>query len=145
MLTVAQLKSKEYYLANREKMLERNRLWKQANPDKVKEIAKKATAKVRSRQSSIQKKETELQRKYKINFNEYTVLYKNQNGICLICSIPLRLLSGDSTNKPANVDHCHRTGKIRGLLCNNCNRGLGHFQDREDLLLNAIGYLRVNS
>jgi len=42
------------------------------------------------------------------------------------------------------VDHCHSTGKVRGLLCSNCNRGIGMLQERVDILQNAIDYLKEN-
>lgn len=42
---------------------------------------------------------------------------------------------------PLAVDHCHKKGHVRGLLCNNCNNGLGRFQDNKEWLKNAIKYL----
>jgi hypothetical protein len=41
-----------------------------------------------------------------------------------------------------SVDHCHNTGKIRGILCTKCNTGLGSFKDNIELLMNAIKYLK---
>jgi hypothetical protein len=46
--------------------------------------------------------------------------------------------------KELAIDHCHKTGKIRGLLCKNCNQGLGQFKDNIDLLLSAAKYLYEN-
>jgi hypothetical protein len=58
-------------------------------------------------------------------------LFKAQGGICDICK-----------ERPAtHLDHCHTTGKIRGLLCTQCNTGLGMFFDRTDVLRAAIDYL----
>jgi len=54
---------------------------------------------------------------------------------CVIC--------GD--DGPLVVDHCHKTGKVRGMLCNHCNRGLGHFRDDPELLEFAAEYLREMS
>jgi hypothetical protein len=56
----------------------------------------------------------------------------NQEGRCKICKKEV----------PLNIDHCHTTGIFRGLLCSNCNNGLGHFKDSEILLYTAIAYLR---
>jgi hypothetical protein len=58
-----------------------------------------------------------------------------QGGVCAICK------GACSTYKHLSVDHCHTTGKFRGLLCGNCNRGLGLFQDNATVLKNAIDYL----
>lgn len=56
-----------------------------------------------------------------------------QSGKCLICNeIPKRLV----------VDHCHTSGKVRGLLCDHCNTGLGRFKDSPELLMAAIRYLK---
>lgn len=51
---------------------------------------------------------------------------------CSICGSEERLV----------VDHCHNSGEVRGMLCNHCNRGLGHFRDNPETMLNAIAYLR---
>ena len=85
-------------------------------------------------------KENAKNRKLKLLFNitldEYNDLLKNQNNKCAICK---------STNPSGkgnfHVDHCHKTGKIRGLLCHHCNLGLGNFKDDTELLNIAIEYL----
>jgi uncharacterized protein YlaI len=59
-----------------------------------------------------------------------------QKGCCAICGKHQTIL-----NKTLNVDHCHKTGKIRGLLCTNCNHGLGKFYDNAEVLKVAINYL----
>lgn len=56
-----------------------------------------------------------------------------QKGECKICNT--------TSTKPLSVDHCHSTGKIRGLLCNPCNMGIGQFKDSIVRLKNAISYL----
>lgn len=58
-----------------------------------------------------------------------------QRGKCKICGIDVLDIF------KARVDHDHKTGKIRGILCNNCNSGLGFFQDDPILLAQAIEYL----
>ena len=58
-----------------------------------------------------------------------------QDGVCPICK-----RSGD-TPKWWHVDHNHETGEVRGLLCSRCNRTIGAFEDRADLLLAAYNYL----
>jgi len=75
----------------------------------------------------------ELQLKYGITTPERNKLKESQHHKCGICNEPL-------TEKP-HVDHCHTTGKIRGILCQNCNIGLGSFKDNIKALNNAINYL----
>ena len=67
---------------------------------------------------------------------DFQQVLANQNYQCAICKI-------DSPGGHGNwhVDHCHNTGKIRGLLCHCCNTGLGLFKDNEDILLKARDYL----
>lgn len=70
--------------------------------------------------------------KYNITNEIYEDLLKNQNGKCDICK----------TNEPQAIDHCHKTGKTRGLLCRACNTALGMFKDSTDVLAEAILYLK---
>jgi hypothetical protein len=60
-------------------------------------------------------------------------------GVCEICN------QTAPAHKRHAIDHCHTTGKIRGLLCDNCNKALGLFQDSPTLLNNAIQYLNKNA
>jgi len=83
-------------------------------------------------------------RRLKANFNltceEYDAMYEKQNKGCAICGAEKSELG-----KILAVDHNHTTGKIRGLLCNKCNQGLGFFNDSIDLLQDAVLYLRQHS
>lgn len=83
--------------------------------------------------------ESKLKFKYGLTRQEYDAAFEDQNGCCAICERPLG--DGIDMNRP-DVDHCHVSGKVRGLLCSHCNRGLGHFMDRPELLDNAAKYLR---
>ena len=82
-------------------------------------------------------KDMHLQSKFNITLAEYNELFEQQNGVCAICgNLPdKRMLA---------VDHCHKTGKIRGLLCFQCNTGLGQFKDSPLNLASAIKYLEQN-
>jgi len=75
-------------------------------------------------------------RYYGITLEEYEVLLIKQNNVCAICSA-----STGSNNKRLAVDHNHQTGVVRGLLCDDCNIGLGKFKDNPNLLIKAINYL----
>jgi hypothetical protein len=75
-----------------------------------------------------------------VEFTAYNALLDSQGHLCKICGKP----DGDGTSyqtKRLALDHCHATGKVRGLLCEQCNKGLGMFKDRPELLQKAIEYL----
>jgi hypothetical protein len=78
-----------------------------------------------------------LQQKYGITSIEYDRILASQNGVCACCYTS----NPGGTSKIFNVDHCHKTGKIRGLLCYSCNIGLGHLGDTFQSVSNAITYL----
>jgi hypothetical protein len=80
---------------------------------------------------------TKLKRRFGIDLNEYNQMLKAQDGKCLICGATESIFG----HKLA-VDHCHKTNKIRGLLCKSCNVGLGHFKDNIKSLLKAAEYLK---
>jgi hypothetical protein len=75
--------------------------------------------------------------KYGISPMDYETILVSQGGKCAICGI-----QASECNRRLVVDHSRATGKIRGLLCNGCNIGLGAFLDSEISLLSAIEYLR---
>lgn len=81
--------------------------------------------------------------KYGITWEDVLSMYKSQDGKCAICNRDIRLDSGGVKNHPDIycIDHCHETGKVRGLLCHDCNRGLGLFRDSIPNLSKAVEYL----
>jgi hypothetical protein len=82
----------------------------------------------------------QLQNAYGITTEDYNELLQRQHGRCAIC------LEDDPKSpdrvKHWYIDHCHTTGKVRGLLCNSCNRGIGLLSDSIENLERAIFYLR---
>ncbi len=78
-----------------------------------------------------------MKSRYGITIDDYNRMFKEQEGRCKICGAHQ---SEFSTR--LHVDHNHETGKVRGLLCNSCNMGIGNFKDNIDLLLDVIEYLR---
>jgi hypothetical protein len=104
----------------------------------VKEIKSKYDKERRKDPSFLLKeKERFLIKYYDLTLNDYNRLLHVQNFSCAICNIGQK----DAGAKGLVVDHCHITNKVRGLLCGNCNTGLGKFRDRKDLLINAITYI----
>lgn len=77
-----------------------------------------------------------LERTYGITAEEYEQILIQQNRVCWICGGTVKSRRGK-----LHVDHNHDTGEVRGLLCINCNRGLGNFRDSIELLKRAIEYL----
>ena len=104
------------YQLNKDIVIKRTNEWTQKNPDKRKQIARKGR----------------LKNKYKLTESQFEEMKQRANGICQICN-----------NKPSRlvIDHDHVTGKVRGLICDNCNLGLGGFKDSVNSLKNAINYL----
>lgn len=80
----------------------------------------------------------ELYRKYKITQQEYDDLLEKQGGVCKICK-QLRPWRGSTT---LHVDHCHQSGRVRGLLCHFCNSLLGYTGEDIAVPRAAIEYLR---
>ena len=74
-----------------------------------------------------------LKRRYNVDAVQVEWLKLQQGGVCAICR----------KNEPVHVDHDHLTGRVRGILCFNCNRGLGKLGDDADLLRKALDYLQT--
>ena len=84
---------------------------------------------------ALQRHTAHLRRVFGMSQEEFVLLLEKQNGVCAICQ------QGCKTGRQLAVDHDHATGDIRGLLCADCNLGLGRFQDDPKLLTKALAYL----
>jgi len=92
---------------------------------------------IRSKNLSFEKRKSYIiKSKYGINIEIFNKMLEKHNFKCKICG------KEHSEEKPLHIDHCHKTKKIRGLLCNKCNTGLGFFQDNTNLMKKAIKYLK---
>lgn len=78
-----------------------------------------------------------IKKTYGITYDTYEEILKEQDHKCAICKCEV----SNKRVKKFSVDHDHKTGKVRGLLCSKCNSGLGHFNDSQESLLEAIKYL----
>lgn len=83
---------------------------------------------------------------YGLSYNEYTKMLQKQNNVCAIC-FESEINIDPRTKEIRNlaVDHCHISGKIRGLLCARCNTTLGKCEENISILENAIKYLKQHS
>ena len=115
--------TKEYYAKNRDKIRERNKAWRAANPEKMRAY--------------------KLKHRTGLTLEEYDAMLEKQGGVCAICknTLPKRIKRGGEV-KLFCVDHDHKTGENRGLLCDDCNLMLGFAKDRVEILEAAIEYLK---
>lgn len=120
--TKERMSKNPWHIRNREYRKQKDREYRKNNPQKEKD---------RSRRNQI--------RLYGITEEIYNSMLEKQNSRCAICYI-----HQSEFKKSFHIDHCHETGKVRGLLCRNCNIGLGHFKDSVTLLNNTIKYLTKN-
>lgn len=112
--------NKQRYSDCREQIREKQNIWYKNNSEKHCDNNWKA----------------KIKRNYGLSIEDYNNLYLKQEGKCKICE-----RHQDDFKKRLSVDHCHKTGKIRGLLCDDCNTSLGKFRDDLKTLSNALKYL----
>ncbi|MBX9395871.1 endonuclease VII domain-containing protein [Streptomyces sp. TRM72054] len=100
-------------------------------------VAEYSAAHCRRRREAIGKqgRQDHLKRQYGITEVERDELIAFQAGVCCIC------LAAPA----AHVDHCHETGRVRGVLCFSCNAALGQFKDRPDVIRRAAAYVEGNA
>ena len=119
---------KAWYAENREREIARVRQWAAEHPEQYlanQERYKASGAKAKSNRRS------HLKRKYGLTEEHYQVMLAAQGGLCAICR----------SRPAAHVDHDHESGRIRALLCFNCNGALGHMLDNPGWLMAAMDYL----
>lgn len=116
-------KSWEYEVLNKEKVRETKKDYRKNNKDKLKDHA--------------------LRKNFGITLEQYNKMFNEQGGCCKICNNPeTAIFKKTGATIMLAVDHCHKTGKVRGLLCGRCNPALGAFNDDIEILESAIDYLR---
>jgi hypothetical protein len=75
-----------------------------------------------------------------ITEDKWQTTFDSQHGLCAICQTKLQ-----RNGREVHMDHCHKTGKFRGILCHHCNRGIGMLGDNPDRLIRAAEYLKETS
>lgn len=124
---------KKYRNKNSRKIKDYRKKYYLANKEKLKEQAKDRYF---NRGGKDNSRNAKLQKAYNISLDEYNTIFAEQGNCCAICR-----RQKCKTGKSMAVDHCHVTGKIRGILCANCNRSLGVLGESIEILTNMISYL----
>lgn len=127
-------KTKKWQKNNPEKKKATMDSWRKNNPNYRKEYEEKYPEKFHSRRF----KELMWRIKVKMTYDDFKQMLKKQDNKCAICG-------KEETKRRMSVDHCHKTGKVRGLLCQLCNTSLGGFKDDVAILKKAIKYLSINN
>ena len=132
------IRQQEWYEKNKERILFLRKENYQLNKEEIKKrqeaYRNKPLSKERARNNN-------LMRQFGIDINGYNQILESQNYTCAICGSNE---TGSAHTQHFSVDHCHKTGKIRGLLCKPCNIMLGESQDDPKILFRAIEYLENN-
>jgi len=115
-------KSRTYGANNKEKQMIATEKWAKSNPRKI--------------------RNARLIREYGLNIGQYDAMLREQNYACAICKGTEITKSKNGSIRALAVDHCHITGKVRGLLCTSCNHGIGKLKDSIQILTNSIEYLK---
>lgn len=130
---------RKYYESNKQLCIDRSvaynksskrQEWKEKNKDKIRNYNQERWLKVRD-------SKPHLKYDYGMTLEDYNKMYDSQNGCCFTCGTHQSLLA-----QSLNVDHDHKTGKVRGLLCIKCNSALGLVDDNIETLYNLINYLQ---
>lgn len=143
-------KSRQYAAANSQHIADYQKQWRESHANERKAYAAayyknnpgrypKTTSEQNARNYEKKEREKHLVRKFGIDSKGYQDLLTAQNGKCAICGTDRA--GGKSKKGRFHVDHCHATGRVRGLLCARCNLGLGSFLDSVTVLEKAIDYL----
>jgi hypothetical protein len=123
--------NREKLINNPEQVRDRNRRYRSNHPEKVKDT--------RDRRKEYHKayaREWHLQSKFGLTLEQYNAMYRKQKGRCAVCN-------SEPTGrwKKLHVDHCHKTGKVRGLLCYSCNSAAGLVKDDAEIAIRIAAYL----
>ena len=130
----------EYMIAYRQKNKDKLRTYQREYNNTHKEERKARDSKRKQdnpEEWQLRERTTQIKKRYGITIDTYDEMLEEQQGCCKICGIHEREL-----NKRLHVDHSHITGEVRGLLCTQCNTGIGMLQDSPEIIDAAAAYLR---
>ena len=157
--------TKNYYEKNKEKLKQYKKEWREKNKENIKQrkqeynVSNKEKVAQQLKEYHNKHKDEHLQKfkeyrennprivkkgrlkKYGLTLEEYDILLKKTDCHCPICHVEFAE-GGRGGNAPC-VDHCHKTGKVRGIICVRCNGGMGSLQDNPIILMKAIEWLNA--
>jgi len=129
--------NKKYRAAHTEETKLKNKLYRENHKEEIKEYRCSHVEYHRTK-----RRECHLKHQYNLSQEEYEALVNFQKGVCAICGKEETAVDPRyKTVRKMAVDHDHETGKVRGLLCSRCNKGIGAMEDSPELLLKAVVYL----
>jgi Recombination endonuclease VII len=132
--TCSHARSRLWRLRNLQKSREYSRQWEAENKEKIKAYRKDFIS--RNLEHYRERcKRSDRKRKYGVTGQQFLSMKEAQGNRCAICG-------NTPSGKELCIDHCHATGKVRGLLCNHCNVVLGMAEDSVQILTEAIAYLQ---
>jgi hypothetical protein len=138
---------KKYYLANKEQVDQHNRKWNrdnkeshaqynreyyQANKEHIVQQTKAYAQTPIGREGARKRARKHT---YGLTHDAFLVMLQSQDGRCAICEKVF------TDGVPPHLDHCHKTGSVRGILCQHCNSGIGFLKDSPDIVSRALAYL----
>ncbi len=123
--------NKKYYAKNKDIIREKKKQYNEEHRESIRKVSRERYQNDAIYRETMRKRSYE--KKYGITIEDYNEMVEKQGGKCLICGKEFKLV----------VDHNHKTGCVRGLLCPNCNFGIGFLQDDVELLQKAINYLSL--
>ncbi len=119
--------------------------WRNNNPDKVKALNERKKPKrdlyYNDPENKLKYRKKFIEKSFGIDYSVYEQLQEEQNNLCAICNKP----QISTRLNYLCVDHNHVTGKVRGLLCSSCNRGIGLLNDDINILERAVEYLKTTN
>lgn len=123
----------KYKAANKEKVRQQHKEYCERNKEKLKETRKTYAQSERGKEV---RRKAHIKYLYKVTPEEYDELLLKQDNVCALCLKPESIVGNVLC-----IDHCHTTGRVRGLLCRLCNSALGKFKDDKEILQRALNYL----
>lgn len=150
--------NRKTYYKHREKRVATSQAWKEKNREKYRLWAREDRAKYPEKYRFLERRRREKEgsklvlreilRMHSVSREDYEKMVSSQNNLCAICQNP-ETRKSRVANAPTrlSIDHCHSCRKnrkkdVRGLLCHDCNTGIGKFKDNIDLMEKAIEYLK---